>query len=147
MISDWADSPQPESSITDSSEPIWSEQNDATARVLLATALRRLESIESLLLNPTPQHIQEAERIVELAAEDLRDFQTSCQPAGPEGSEFRNCAMAFQATSRRIAALLNGALRIQWHRLRRMGSYHETYTAAGARKVCIPPLPRLDLKM
>jgi hypothetical protein len=28
-----------------------------------------------------------------------------------------------------------------------MGSYHETYTAAGLMKVCVPRLPNLDLKM
>ncbi len=137
---------QSEYSITDSSEVIWSQEKaDGTKQFLLA-ASRRLELIEELLLDPTPQRIEEAERLVELAAEDIQALPASCHTL-PEGGEYRAYALAFQATSRRVLALLNGALRVHWHRLRRMGSYNETYTAAGAKKVCVPCLPRLDLKM
>ena len=108
---------------------------------------RRLESVERLLLDPTPQHIEAAERLFDLIAEDMQSLQSRCQTAGQDAPEMRADAQMIQQASRRIVALLNGALRVHWHRLRRMGSYHETYTACGANRVCIPPIPSLDLKM
>jgi hypothetical protein len=126
MSIDGADNPQLEYSVTDFSDLTYSQKAD-NARTLLLAASRRLESIEDLLLDPLPQHIEEAERLLQL--------------------DFRSDALVFQATSRRVLALLNGALRVHWHRLRRMGSYHETYTAAGVKKVCVPCFPHLDLKM
>ncbi len=146
MTGDLADSPQAGSSVTDSSDLIWPHAKPDNTKRLLIAASRRLESIEDLLLDPTPQHIQDAERLFELAAEDIQALPESCQ-FPEDADEYHAYALAFQATSRRILALLNGALRVHWHRLRRMGSYHETYTAAGQQKVCVPRLPRLDLKM
>ena len=146
MTGDLADSPQAGSSVTDSSDLIWPHAKPDNTKRLLIAASRRLESIEDLLLDPTPQHIQDAERLFELAAEDIQALPESSQFA-EDADEYHAYALAFQATSRRILALLNGALRVHWHRLRRMGSYHETYTAAGQQKVCVPRLPRLDLKM
>lgn len=108
---------------------------------------RRLESIEGLLLDPTPQHIEAAERLFERIAEDMQSLQSRCLAAGQDTAELRADAQMIQQASRRIVALLNGALRVHWHRLRRMGSYHETYTSCGANRVCIPPMPSLDLKM
>lgn len=137
---------QLEYSVVNSSEVICSpEKADGTKQLLLA-ASRRLASIEELLLNPTPENIREAERLVELAAEDIHALPASCHTL-LDMDEYRAYALAFEATSRRVLTLLNGALRVHWHRLRRMGSYNETYTAAGAKKVCVPCLPRLDLKM
>jgi hypothetical protein len=147
MTGDWADNPQPERSVTDYSDPVYLQQSQSDAKSLLLAAARRLESVENLLLNPMPHHIQEAEQLFELAAEDLQALQTSGPNAWPAADEFRAEALALQATLRRVLALLNGALRVHWHRLRRMGSYLETYTAAGAKKVCVPYFPRLDLKM
>lgn len=144
MRSDLVDIPEGEYSLTDSSEPVLSERS-AAGKYLLK-AMRRLKSIEDLLLNPTPQQIQEAERLFELAAGDIQALRTEPRDWA-DADEFRADALEFQATSRRVLALLNGAIRVHWHRLRRMGSYHETYTAAGTQKVCVPRLPRLDLKM
>lgn len=146
MIGGLAYSPQRELDVTDSSDPECSLEIASNARKLLLSASHRLESSEDLLLNPTPQHIQEAERLFELAAEDMQAFQAIFRDC-PDKSVFRADALAFQATLRRVLALLNGALRVHWNRLRRMGSYHETYTASGAKRVCIPHLPSLDLKI
>ena len=146
MSVDGADNPQLEHSVTDFSDLTYSQKADS-ARTLLLAASRRLESIEDLLLDPLPQHIEEAERLLQLAADDIQALQAGYQHAWPDMNEFRSDALVFQATSRRVLALLNGALRVHWHRLRRMGSYHETYTAAGVKKVCVPCFPHLDLKM
>lgn len=147
MTGEWTSNPQPEYSVTDCSEPSCFEEAESGAKSLLLAAARRLESMEALLLNPTPQHIQDAEQLFEMAAEDIQALQMSCQGACPKDGELRAEALALQARLRRVLVLLNGALRVHWHRLRRMGSYLETYTAAGAKKVCVPNLPRLDIKL
>jgi hypothetical protein len=147
MNYDWAYSPQPQERLTGFSDPIYTAGEISGARRLLHGATRTLESIEALLLDPTPQHIQEAEQLLERAAEDIQACQTESLDGSPDAGKLCFDAFALQAVSRRIHALLNGALRVQWHRLRRMGPYLETYTPAGGSKVCVHHLPRLDLKL
>jgi hypothetical protein len=147
MNRDWADIPQPEKGVRDFSASIFPVKESADAKVLLMETACSLKAIESLLLNPTPEHIREAAQLMDNAARHLQRLQA--EPARAEWGRDELCSetLAVQRISRRVLALLNGALRVQWHRLRRMGLYLESYTAAGKTTVHRHHLPRLDLKL
>jgi hypothetical protein len=147
MMRDWAGNPEVEEGLTDISDPICGDGEPSGAGHLLRGAARTLESIEALLLNPTPQHIQQAEQLLERAAEDIQAAQAESRDASTQTDGLCHDALTLQTISRRVHVLLNGALRVQWHQLRRMGPYLETYTAVGGSKVCVHHLPRLDLKL
>jgi hypothetical protein len=138
------ESPQ-EQAATDCSEPDTS--SEISGRKFLIAAISKLESAESLLLDPKPERIHQAGRYLTEAAEEIQALQQECGDPAPDGSALQKEVLAFECLSRRVLALLHGALRVQWHRMRRMGSYIETYTAEGATKVCVPGVSRVDLNL
>ena len=139
--------PQPEKSISDFSGSIFHMEESAEAKGLLVEAAHSLKVIESLLLDPTPDHISEAARLMDNAARHLQQLQAALVQADWARGELCGETLAVQGILCRVFALLNGALRVQWHRLRRMGLYLESYTAAGKTRVHLHHLPRLDLKL
>ncbi len=131
---------------TDYSDPRGETEDGFRLSRFLLKAAHDLESVQALLLNPDPERIRQAAHVLEQTAAQVRLLETEHRGGlfRAKGSEME--AIAFQATLRRVLALLQGAQRIQWHRMRRMGSYIETYTANGITKVCVHRLPILDFK-
>lgn len=131
---------------TDYSEPI-SPPNDITGARELLIAAGKLESAETLLLDPTPVSVLEAEQLLDEAADCIRSHELQVSEAADQANTCAEQAFELQSTLRRLLVLLQGALRVQWHRMRRTGLYIETYTSGGKTKVCVHRNPRLDVKI
>lgn len=147
MNCDWADIPEPEKGVRDFSDPMFHTEERAEAKDHLTETAHSLKAIEFLLLNPTPQHIREAAQLMGSAAGHLQLLQAALAQAEWRRRELCSETLAVEGILHRVLALLNGALRVQWHRLRRMGLYLESYTAEGKTTVHLHHLPRLDLKL
>ncbi len=131
---------------TDYSEPTSPPNGIDGARELLIAA-GKLESAETLLLDPRPASVLEAEQLLGEAAECIRSHELQVSDVANQANTCAEQAFALQSTLRRLLVLLQGALRVQWHRMRRTGLYIETYTSGGKTKVCVPRNPRLDVKI
>lgn len=133
---------------TDFPEPI-SQRKAVGSRPneLLAVLRGKLQSAEVMLLDPVPGRIQHAEFLIAEAAECMQALAKNCADVSTEESMLWPEAPGLERTFRRVRALLQGALRIQWHRMRRTGLYIETYTSGGKAKVCLHPTSRLDIEI
>ena len=125
--------------------------HEAVEASILADRLRaisdHLHTAELLLINPTPDHIREVESQFEealLLMQQLQHEFPSYIAGAAACSELRS---EFEALCLRVRTLLTGARRIQWRRLRRMGSFLETYTPTGTSKTWIPSNADLDVEL
>jgi hypothetical protein len=132
---------------TENSESSLQPHDASAVRGLLIGARGKLDSAEALLLDPTPVRVQQAEHLLEDAAHDIRSLECEFKDLSVEASAIREEVNELESVLRRTLALLLGALRIQWHRMRRTGLYIETYTSGGELKVCLQCRPRLDIEV
>jgi hypothetical protein len=132
----------------------WSSQGASTNQVLiemnceLFQAGERLRSVEKLLVLPTPEAIREASLLLEEANLLLQRFGKAIeQNTASDADVLRRKIDLFQLRCQRVGSLLEGALRVQWTRMRWIASFTQTYTAAAKTKTWKPSAGSLNLEM
>lgn len=106
----------------------------------LERARLRLTETEFLLLEPNPEAIQEVtfhvDELVELVRRVDRMFATNANPA--PRAPYTASVLDLHQQLKRVRKLLEGAKRMQWARIRWIGSIVQTYTAAGKARLFNP---------
>jgi hypothetical protein len=106
-------------------EPASSSNHQITA------ACTYLRTAEELLLNPTPGAIEDAGLLLEKALSSSQAWQN------PDNTVLESL-MEFHELCRRVKALLEGALRVQWTFIHRISAATQTYSPAPVTKTWIP---------
>lgn len=114
--------------------------NDKTP---LEIATDRLETIEQLLLRPTPQAIFDADALLEQVATIVAECARSRSAESSNVQSIRD----FRILCNRIGKLLEGARRVQWIRMRLITSLSETYTARAEKKIWPPASGTVNVRM
>jgi hypothetical protein len=104
----------------------------------IAAACGHLRTAEKLLLNPTPGAIENAGLVLEKALLSTHTWQNTDNAALESLTEFHELC-------RRVKALLEGALRVQWTYIHRISSATQTYSPASAVKTWIPRVWNLSI--
>lgn len=104
----------------------------------IAAACTYLRSAEKLLLNPTPGAIENAGLILEKALRSTQTWQNADSGSLEPLTEFHELC-------RRVKALLEGALRVQWTYIHRISSATQTYSPAPRVKTWIPRVWNLSI--
>jgi hypothetical protein len=104
--------------------------------------LAKFDSIASLLITPTPSAIREASALIEEAGASLQHLAA---PSHAGSNPQQLAALAQQL--KELQSLAQGALRVQWNRMRTVKAITESY-APGGRVYCWQPAwPTVDLKV
>lgn len=112
----------------------------ATLKHALEKSLSCLQSAEVLLVDPTPQAIEITTNLLEDA---MAHFDSSREVAiAADASDLMRLKFACD----RVRALLDGALRAQWHHMRHMGSFQEHYNPADKREQWKPRISSFTLE-
>ena len=101
--------------------------------------------MEALLLCPSPVAIREAETALGEAAALVFE-QRDALEGEMQGANLL-LLKRFEVLSRRVAALLEGARRAQWIRLRRITALTHTYTAGAESKMCTSQRATVNVRM
>jgi hypothetical protein len=112
----------------------------------LEKAVERLESIEQLLLRPTPEAVRETEALLQ-EVEVLVSEHGKRVGAGADMEGERGVADGFRVLGDRVGKLLEGARRAQWIRMRLITSLTQTYTARAEAKRWNPPCGTINVRM
>jgi len=104
----------------------------------IVSACERLQAAENLLLNPNMPAITSVGFVLQ-EAQSL--IESDIDPTGAAEK-----LIEFQARCKRVKALLEGALRVQWTYIHRISSTTSTYTAGPRTKRWIPPASTLSLE-
>jgi hypothetical protein len=114
----------------------------------LFQAGERLRSVEKLLVLPTPEAIREASLLLEEASLMVQRFgKAMTKETDSDADVLRRKIDLFQLRCQRVGSLLEGALRVQWTRMRWIASFTQTYTAAATTKTWKPSVGSLNLEM
>lgn len=118
----------------------------------LLQARHRLEFIERLLMRPTPQGIRDAGLLLEeansLVRQHCRLNETQASEAGQLPSQdLRRMVFDFKDLCSRVNALLEGAQRVQWNRMRAIGAITQSYTATARIKNWKPQAGNVNLHL
>ena len=140
-------------------EEDWAAQESSTNQQLanqkwmdrnceLFQAGERLRSVEKLLVLPTPEAIREASLLLEEAYLFVQRFSKAMtKETDSDADVLRRKIDLFQLRCQRVGSLLEGALRVQWTRMRWIASFTQTYTAAAKTKTWKPSVGSLNLEM
>ena len=116
--------------------------------VITAPALlhvnQRLEQVGQLLLTPTPEAIRDATLLLEEAIAMLRNEGSS----GPrDRREFSEQVKELERTVERTRRLIEGALRVQWVRLRKITAVTQGYAPGGKPSKWQPSSPTVNFQV
>jgi hypothetical protein len=117
-----------------------SPANTPEQQAQFAQVLQSLKRAEVLLLNPIPEHIEEIGKLIEPAAVLIDEHHSSFGPL----SEAEVALLRSRCRSVRI--LLSEALKIQWHRMRKLGTSHESYTVSGKPSRWLPCISSFNIE-
>jgi hypothetical protein len=116
--------------------------------VITAPALlqvnRRLEQVGQLLLTPTPEAIRDATLLLEEAIALLRNEGSS---GLRDRREFAAQVKELERTMERTRRLIEGALRVQWVRLRKITAVTQGYAPGGKPSRWQPTSPTVNFQV
>jgi hypothetical protein len=104
----------------------------------IAAACTHLRAAEKLLLNPTPGAIENAGLVLEEVLSSMQTWRNADNTALDSLTEFHELC-------RRVKALLEGALRVQWTYIHRISSATQTYSPSPVAKTWIPRVWNLSI--
>lgn len=131
-------------------EPVDLVPQSAAFEKLLA-AFGHLQVVEQLLVDPTPEKIQLASVLMNEANQAVISFvkffqKHADEQNGQEQEEVTRCIRLFEQVSGRVTRLLEGALRVQWGRMRWIGVLTQSYTPVGKLKTWQPPACKMHVE-
>jgi hypothetical protein len=116
--------------------------------VITAPALlhvnRRLEQVGQLLLTPTPEAVRDATLLLEEAIAMLRSEGSS---GLHDRREFSEQVKELERTMERTRRLIEGALRVQWVRLRKITAVTQGYAPGGKPSKWQPSAPTVNFQV
>ena len=115
-----------------------SEEPASSSNREIAAACTYLRTAEKLLLNPTPNAIENAGLILEKVLSSTQTWQNADSAALDSLTDFHELC-------RRVKALLEGALRVQWTYIHRISSATQTYSPSPVVKTWIPRVWNLSI--
>jgi hypothetical protein len=114
----------------------------------LIQAGRRLRTLEQLLIQPTPEAIREASRLLGEASLLVQRFLDVANASPEQDAEIlRQKIQIFANLCQRTNALLEGARRVQWTRMHAIASFTQSYTRAAKLKTWVPASHNLNVEM
>jgi hypothetical protein len=130
------------------STPARSRNPVSHTHVITAPALlhvtRRLEQVGELLLTPTPEAIREATLLLEDAIAMLRNEGSSGRH---DHREFAEQVKELERTMDRTRRLIEGSLRVQWVRLRKITAVTQGYAPGGKVSKWQPSAPTVNFQV
>lgn len=112
----------------------------------LKRAGERLQQLEQLLLQPTPEAIREANTLLQEVAALVAECRAETN-LNAQDHTIHALLNDFRIRCERVAKLLEGARRAQWIRMRLITSLTQTYTARAEAKIWPPPSGTVNIRM
>jgi len=134
--------PSPTTVIPETKRVPVAHHHPITAPALLHVT-RRLEQVGHLLLTPTPEAIRDATLLLEDAILVLRRDGSGGRDVH---SDFPAQVEELERTMERTRRLIEGALRVQWVRLRSIRSVTQGYAPGGKQSKWLPSSPTVDFQ-